>query len=264
MRISLVSTFLYRAAEKRISREMNRLRLFRSKLVSVSFPVLVGLLAISGMGAIPAFGQGSSKSSPSGKTAASESNAPAETVIASGFDYRSTAISDLVDTGSKFLSLAQATPADKFTWRPAGEGAYSFSELYLLAASLYYHLPYEFGAIRAAGYEFEGDDVTGGRSTAGPFEKSTTNKNAVVLELSDSLAYFKNIIPTLTDADLEKPIMLSGKRTTPDGGLFLMANDLHDYLAQAVVYARINGVSLHWMDEEQQRREKQGQRKPAR
>lgn len=205
-----------------------------------------------------------SKAASKRETSPTESNA-SDTGNSPGFDYRSVVFTDLLDTGKKLLETAQATPPDKFTWRPPNaDRAYSVSELYLLAASLYYHMPYEFGAIRAAGYEFEGDDVTGGRGTAIPFEKSTTEKRAVLLELTDSLAYFKNIMPTLSEADLQEPIELDGRRTTPNAGLFLMATDLHNYLAQAVVYARLNGIVLPWMNTDDERREKQGQRKPAR
>jgi hypothetical protein len=228
---------------------------------------LASVIAVVCSGAAgQAFGQAapSPKTPPATNSAPAEQGAPAETPASADFEYRSAVFSDLLDTGKKLLSLAQATPEDKFTWRPSGDGAYSVSEVYLLAASQYYHLPYTFGAIRAAGYEFEGDDVTGGRGAAPPFEKSTTSKDRVILELIDSFSYFKNIMPTLTDADLDKPITLSGRRTTPNGGLFLMATDLHEYLAQAVDYARQTGVVLPWMNEEQQRREKQGQRTPPR
>ena len=218
------------------------------------------IVLVGGAPAIETFGKaGSAAKTSAERGAAQEKDAPAEINTASSFNYRSIVFADLLDTGKKLLSLAKATPADKYTWRPEGDGAYSISELYLLAAAQYYHLPYEFGAIRAAGYEFEGDDVTGGRGTAPPFEKSTTSKDMVLLQLTDSLAYFKNIMPTLSDADLEKPITLSGRRTTPNGGFFIMASDLHEYLSQAVVYARLTGVSLPWMNEEQQRREKQAQ-----
>lgn len=121
---------------------------------------------------------------------------------------------DAQSTGSRLVALAQAMPADRFTWRPSGDGFPSVSELYLVAATLFYHRPREWGAPRAAGYEYEGNDSTGGRKLAA-LETATTDKAQVVHELIDALAYFKSITKTLSDSDMQKPTKISGISPLP-------------------------------------------------
>jgi hypothetical protein len=165
------------------------------------------------------------------------------------FDYRSAVIGDLQDIGKKFQDLAKLMPPEKFTWRPA-EGSRSVSELYLYVATQYYRQPYEFGAIRAAGYEVEGDDATSGRGNVTPLEKTTTDKGQVLIELNDSLSYFKGIMPTLSDTDMQKRVKIAGKDVTVYEALLMMDAQLRQRLGQAVAYARMNGVTPPWTDEE--------------
>ena len=181
-----------------------------------------------------------------------------------GFDYRTTVLADLQDTGQRLIDLARAMPPDKYKWRPSGEASLSVSELYLLAATEYYHLPSTFGAIQAAGYEYGGDAVTGQRQATEPLEKSTTDKSQVVTEIVDAVSYFKGIMPTVTDADLQKRVKVAGRETTPNEALLVLANDMHEYLAQAMDYARQNGVVLPWMAELQKQKQKRGERTPFR
>ena len=176
--------------------------------------------------------------------------------------YKSVMLPDVEDVGAKLIALAQAMPTDKFTWRPSGGNDFpTVSELYLIAASQYYHRPREWGLPRAAGYEYEGNDATGKRSLP-DLDKSTIDKAQVIHELVDAEGYFKGIVKTLTDADMQKPIHTLGEDTTPCGALFVMAGDMHEYLARAMDYARMNGVVLPWMDERQKLQRHRGERTP--
>ena len=228
------------------------------------------MIVVLGTAATCSSGQTENSSKTEGTSASSKAAKNSEKDESSGdagvstFDYDAIVLSDLRDTGNRLIELAKAMPADKFTWRPTGEGALSASELYLLAATEYYHLPSEFGAIQAAGYEYGGDAVTGRRQATVPLEKSTTNKAEVVTEIVDAVSYFNGIMQTLSDADLQKQIKVSGRDTTPNGILFIMANDMHEYLAEAMDYARSNGVTLPWMAEEQKQKQKRGERTPFR
>ena len=37
-------------------------------------------------------------------------------------DYKGAVLGDIADVGQKLLNLAEAMPADKFKWRPNGDG----------------------------------------------------------------------------------------------------------------------------------------------
>jgi hypothetical protein len=208
----------------------------------VLFCVLMAFALLAGTSATHSFGQSASHTPPS------------------SFDFKTAALADLEDMGKKLLELAKAMPPDKFTWRPNGEGSRSVSEVYLLAATQYYHLPSEWGLLKAAGYEADGDQVTGNRAPTVPLEKLTTDKAQTINELFDAISYFGGISKTLTDADLQKPIRFLGHDTTPGASLLLLDNDVHEYLDQAILYAQMNGVVLSWMTEKQKEREERGHR----
>ena len=89
-------------------------------------------------------------------------------------DYKAALLADVTNMDKKFLDLAQAFPADKYTWRP-GEGVRSVSEVFLrvsgrlcVAAQLRSGAP-------------EGFSMNG-------YEKSTTNKAKVVDQLNQGFA----------------------------------------------------------------------------
>jgi len=179
---------------------------------------------------------------------------------ASGSDYKANVVVDLEDMGKKLLDLAQAIPPDKYTWRPSGEVAPALSELFVFAATQYYQLPSDWGLVKAMGYEADGDEVTFNRAPSLPLEKTAKDKTAVVNELLDAVSYFSGIVKTLSDDDLQKTIKVRGRTTTTYASLVTMDGDIHEYLAQAIVYARINGIVLPWMAERQQAQVERGWR----
>ena len=89
------------------------------------------------------------------------------------YDMKAQSIFDLQDLQKKFTGLAEAIPAEKFTWRPA-EGVRSISELFLHVSSANYGIPSMMGAPMPAGFD--------GKT----FEKSTTDKAKIIAELNKS------------------------------------------------------------------------------
>jgi hypothetical protein len=169
---------------------------------------------------------------------------------------------DVEDIGRKMTQLAQAMPSEKFTWRPGGVGNFSVSEVYLLAAARYYHMPSVWGGVEAKSYEVDGA-ATAGRIDPIPLEKSTTDKDEIVNHLVDSVSYFNGIMKTLTDADMQKTVKILGRTTTPHLSLILMDQDLHELLADAISDARSNGVVLPWMNSHREEQSKRALRNPA-
>jgi hypothetical protein len=218
---------------------------------SYSLAVFVAFLFFT-VSATQTFGQ----IKPAGPKAASPSVASC--------DYHAKLVSELKDLGNKLVELGKAMPAEKFTWHPEGEGLPTVSELYLLAAAEYYHVPSDLGAIRAEPYEVaETPDSTRKPLPKNiPFEKSLTDKTDVTNEVFDAVAYFNGSMESLSDSDLnvQKHMKVRGRDMTPDDLLFTMVGDVHEYLAQAMDYARMNGVVLPWMTEIQQEKQKRGLR----
>ena len=91
------------------------------------------------------------------------------------------------------MSLAEAIPADKYTWRPE-PGVRSTSELFLPIAAANYNFPTMMtGVAPATGFEWKG------------FEKSTTDKARVIEQLNKSFAYAIAAVNHMSNADFAKP-----------------------------------------------------------
>jgi len=156
-----------------------------------------------------------------------------------GFDFKTASLADIKDSESKFVDLAKAIPADKYTWRP-GEGVRSVSEVFLHIASANYGLPTMLGAAPAVGFNRQG------------FEKSTTDKDKVIEQLNKSFAYLESAVDKTSDAELNKRMKLfGGKEGTGGDILFLIITDLHEHLGQMIAYARMNSGVPPWSEARQ-------------
>jgi hypothetical protein len=177
-------------------------------------------------------------------------------------DYQAAAVRNPVDVGQKVVVLANAMPAEKFSWHPGGEGLPTVSESFLVAATQYYHRPHAWGALRAASYEYGGDVLTRGRKAA-PLHQLFRQKPDVIRELVDSTSYLQGIMKTLSDSDLQTPVKLFGREVFPCNDRVVMVGDVHEQLARSIDYARMNSVTLPLMDDWQQQQIRRGLRTVA-
>jgi uncharacterized damage-inducible protein DinB len=143
----------------------------------------------------------------------------------------------------RYVRLAEAVPADKYTWRPA-EGVRSISEVFLHAAFANYNLPHLIGVQPPAGFEPKG------------FDTSTTDKAKIIQTLKDSFSHFRQAVEKMNDADLEKTTKLFGKDQTYHVVFFLCTRHLGEYLGQSIAYARMNGIVPPWTEEFQRPQQK--------
>src|SRR5262245_34495960 len=121
---------------------------------------------------------------------AKEAKPAAAPAAAEKSDIRAEFARNLDSAGDKLIQLAEAVPADKYTWRP-GEGVRSFAEVVLHAAGGNYFIPTFIGAKAPEGF----DPKT--------FETSTTQKDAIIDQLKKSLAHVKAVAAAQSDADLD-------------------------------------------------------------
>jgi uncharacterized damage-inducible protein DinB len=143
--------------------------------------------------------------------------------------FRAEFFANLDDVEHKLISLAEETPANKFSWRPA-RGVRSISEVYMHIAGSNYFLPTFVGA--EAPRE-EGD-----------LEKKITSKAQVITELRRSFEHLRTAAQN--SGDLEAPVKMFGSQTTRRGVLLTILNHLHEHLGQSIAYARMNGVVPPW------------------
>ena len=173
---------------------------------------------------------------------------PAQAAASASFNVRQAAVAELQEAQQELVSLAQATPADKYTWRPA-EGVRSVAEVYLHVCAGNFGLTARAGAPPKPGFKFQG------------FEKSTTDKTQIIAQLKDSFEFAENGIRGLSDADLSKPSSWQQYPTVGDVILHIVAH-AHEHLGQSIAYARLNGIIPPWTAERQQRMSQQGPPRP--
>lgn len=170
----------------------------------------------------------------------------AQTAPSSGF--RAEFLSDWDDFSKKAVSLAEAMPAEKYSWRPSKD-VRSVSEIYMHIAGG------NLGLLRAAGVQPpEGMDVRG-------LDKITDKEKAVGV-LKQSFEHVRKAILNTSDADLDKPIKLMGGNSTVRGAYFVLAAHQHEHFGLAIAYARAAGVVPPWTAAKQSQQHQHEETKP--
>jgi uncharacterized damage-inducible protein DinB len=151
---------------------------------------------------------------------------------------RKSYLADLEDMHGKFLQLAEAIPADKYSWRPA-PGVRSIGEAFMHVASEYYAWsPRSFGATPSP-------VVTMSREGFEKFE-SNSSKDSVVKHLKEGFAYGKQAVEGVDPATLVGTRKFFGRDATTADIALGMAGDLHEHMGQLIAYARMNGIKPPW------------------
>lgn len=165
--------------------------------------------------------------------------------------YRAEVMAEVMIQEDKFTRLAEAIPADKYTWRPAPD-VRSFAEVFLHVCAANYNLYKLVGTPPPAGLDIRG------------LEKSTTDKANVVATLKDSFAHAKTAIKAMPDADLEKSMDWFGGKNTERGILLFIVRHAAEHLGQSIAYARSVGIVPPWTEDLQKKQpEKAPPSKPA-
>lgn len=155
---------------------------------------------------------------------------------APSYDMKAQSLLDLDDMHKKFVRLAEAIPAEKFTWRP-GDGVRSVSEALLHVANMNFQMPPSAGAAPAPGFNKDG------------YEKSTTEKAKVIEQLNQSFDYVLAFVNGMSNADFAKAEPKLGPEANAGDVVYIIVADDHEHLGQLVAYARVNGIVPPWTAE---------------
>ena len=170
--------------------------------------------------------------------AAPAAGAQAVPDVASASAVRVQFLSDLDTLQARFLALAEAIPADKYSWRPMA-GTRSVGQVFKHVASEYYtYAPVSFGAARSPliprtkeGFE--------------AFEVVAT-KEEVLKQLREGFAFARQSISALDPASLAGTKKLFGGDHTIIETSTGVTDDLHEHLGQLIAYSRMIGVVPPW------------------
>jgi uncharacterized damage-inducible protein DinB len=154
--------------------------------------------------------------------------------------YRSEVLAEVMIQEDKFTRLAEAIPADKYTWRPAPD-VRSFAEVFLHVSAANYNLYKLVGTPPPTGIDLKS------------LEKSTTDKAKVVATLKDSFAHAKKAITAMPGADLEKSLDWFGGKNTQRGILLFIVRHAAEHLGQSIAYARVVGIVPPWTEDMQKK-----------
>jgi uncharacterized damage-inducible protein DinB len=132
----------------------------------------------------------------------------------------------------QLIALAEATPAEKFAFRPAA-GVRSTSEVYMhLAIANFYFLSVNGQKMPA---EIKQDT-----------EKAVTSKAEVIAWLKRSLEAVKTAHAAEKPKDLERKVMFLKRETTADNVYLRAIVHSNEHMGQLIAYARMSGVAPPW------------------
>jgi uncharacterized damage-inducible protein DinB len=131
----------------------------------------------------------------------------------------------------QLLELAKATPAEKFSWRPA-PGVRSIGEVYMHIAIANFYLL----------------SVTGAKEpdVKVSMEKTVTKKADVIDWLQRSLDAVATARAQLKPGDLERKVTIDNKVVPVDGMYLRIIVHANEHMGQSVAYARMNGIVPPW------------------
>jgi len=172
---------------------------------------------------------------------------PAERAPTSG--SRAEFLEEIAYYEQRYTRLAEAMPAEKYSWRPA-EGVRSIGEAYAHIAGANYGVARTFGTEAPAGFDFKA------------LSAAATDKTKTVQELKESFAHFRRSILALNDADPDKPQKMFGRQTTLRGSFILITGHYGEHLGQSIAYARMNRIVPPWTEEAQQQQKSNKKPKP--
>jgi uncharacterized damage-inducible protein DinB len=132
----------------------------------------------------------------------------------------------------QLIALAEATPEEKFAWRPA-PGVRSTSEVYMHIALANFYL------LSVTGPKMPADAKEG-------MEKSVTAKAEVINWLKRSLDAVKQAHLAITQKDLDRKVHIFDREATVDGMYLRIIVHANEHMGQLIAYARMTGVVPPW------------------
>jgi hypothetical protein len=153
-------------------------------------------------------------------------------------EARKAYLGELEELHGKFVQLAEAFPADKYSWRPA-PGVRSVGEALMHVATEYYLMPPMAFSAKAS------PTLAPGPGAFGKLEKDAT-KEKVLQALKEGHDYSTQALNAVAADSLGGTRAMFGHEFTGTQRWFLMAGDLHEHLGQLIAYARMNGIKPPW------------------
>jgi len=135
----------------------------------------------------------------------------------------------------QLVALAEATPEEKFAWRPA-PGVRCTSEVYMHIAIANFYLLSVTGPAMPAELKRE-------------MENSVTSKAEVINWLKRSLDAVKQAHQAVKTAELSRKVHIADRDATVDGMYLRIIVHANEHIGQLIAYARMTGVAPPWSNQ---------------
>jgi uncharacterized damage-inducible protein DinB len=133
----------------------------------------------------------------------------------------------------QLVALAEAIPAEKYSWRPA-DGVRSVSEVYMHIAVANFWLLSVTGPKMPA--DLKMDEA----------EKTITSKPEVIAWLKRSLEVVKTAHAGIKPEDLARKVKVANRDATVDGMYLRIIVHANEHMGQLIAYSRMNGIAPPW------------------
>lgn len=134
---------------------------------------------------------------------------------------------------TKFISLAEAMPADKYTWKPS-EPAMPVGQVFAHVARYNYgYLTFEMKLPAAPGIRL--DTV-----------EAMRNKDQLVALLRNSRDYVRSSLAAMPAGAMDAPSSIYGRAAPQWAILVQLVAHMNEHLGQSIAYARSNNITPPW------------------
>ncbi len=159
---------------------------------------------------------------------------PATALAQDPASFRQTWLAEFEASARKVVALAEAMPAETYSWQPM-EGVATVAGAYMHIARYNYMLPHRNMGVEPP----EGVDYA-------TFEEAFTTKDEVLEVLRASMDHVRSVVGGMSDADMSARVNLYGREVAKWGVLFRLVAHMNEHLGQQIAYARSNRVVPPW------------------
>jgi len=179
----------------------------------------------------------------SGRTQENSDHKTSATAVAPTVGFRAEFLEEVAFYEQRYTRLAEAMPADKYTWRPA-EGVRSVGEVFTHITAANYGIARALGTAPPAGFDPKA------------IAAMSADKSKVLQALRESFAHFRGAIVALNEGDADKAQNMFNRHTTLRGSFIAITGHFGEHLGQSIAYARVNGVVPPWTEDFQKQQQK--------
>lgn len=159
---------------------------------------------------------------------------PATALAQDPASFRQTWRAEFEASARKVVALAEAMPAETYSWQPM-EGVATVAGAYMHIARYNYMLPHRNMGVEPP----EGVDYA-------TFEEAFTTKDEVLEVLRASMDHVRAVVDGMSDDDMAAMVNLYGRDVAKWGVLFRLVSHMNEHLGQQIAYARSNRVVPPW------------------